>query len=107
MQARYLSGMYPLAEFGPLLRTPAGHVGMDQADRWIGLTDGGNGLEDRLRENFPRVEVVILDFLPPGREAHRAGATAPSRGRGHRPRTQARRWRQLLKEEGGAVLGRS
>jgi hypothetical protein len=41
---------------------------MDRADRWIGLSDGGNGLEDRLRENFPRVEVVILDFFHPGKE---------------------------------------
>ena len=38
---------------------------MDRADRWIGLSDGGNGLEDRLRENFPRVEVIILDFFHP------------------------------------------
>ena len=27
--------------------------------------DGGNGLEDRLRENFPRLAVVILDFFHP------------------------------------------
>ena len=65
MQARYLSGLYTLENFGPLLRTPAAHVGMDRADRWIGLSDGGNGLEDRLRENFPRVEVIILDFFHP------------------------------------------
>ena len=38
---------------------------MDRADRWIGLSDGGNGLEDRLLENFPRIEVVILDFYHP------------------------------------------
>ncbi len=36
---------------------------MDRADRWIGLSDGGNGLEARLRENFSRVEVIILDFF--------------------------------------------
>ena len=65
MQARYLSGLYSLEDFGPLLRTPAGHVGMDRADLRIGLSDGGNGLEDRLRENFPRVEVIILDFFHP------------------------------------------
>ena len=65
MQARYLSGLYPLEGFAPLIRAPAGHVGMDRADRWIGLTDGGAGLEERLRENFPRVEVVILDFFHP------------------------------------------
>ena len=65
MRARYLSGLYPLEEFAPLLRAPAGAVGMDRADRWIGLSDGGNGLEDRLRENFPRVEAIILDFFHP------------------------------------------
>jgi hypothetical protein len=65
MRARYLAGLYPLEQFAPLLRTPAGAVGMDRADRWIGLSDGGNGLEDRLQENFPRVEVVILDFFHP------------------------------------------
>ena len=58
-------GCTPWRTSRPLLRTPAGHVGMDRADRWIGLSDGGNGLEDRLRENFPRVEVVILDFFHP------------------------------------------
>jgi hypothetical protein len=56
-------GCNPLEDFASLLRTPGGHVGMDRADRWIGLSDGGNGLEDRLRENFPRVEVIILDRL--------------------------------------------
>jgi hypothetical protein len=103
MRARYLAGLYPLAEFAPLLRAPAGRVGMDGADRWIGLTDGGNGLEDRLMENFPRIEVIILDFyhlaekltglsrlLHPGDEAG--------------GQEQARQWRGLLKSEGGAVL---
>ena len=33
MQARSLSGLYPLEEFTPLIRTPAAHVGMDRADR--------------------------------------------------------------------------
>jgi hypothetical protein len=60
MQVRYLSGLYPLEVFAPLLRVPAGHVGMVRADRWIGLSDGGNVLEDRLRENFPRVEFRVF-----------------------------------------------
>ena len=34
MRARYLSGLYPLEDFAPLLRAPAGRVGMDRADRW-------------------------------------------------------------------------
>ena len=81
----------------------AGRVGMDRADRWIGLTDGGNGLEDRLRENFPRVEVVILDFFHPAERltglARRLHPEDEAQAE-----EQARRWRQLLKDEGGAVL---
>ena len=53
-QARSLAGLDPLEDFAPLLRRPAGQVGMDWADRWIGRLDGGAGLEERLRENFPR-----------------------------------------------------
>ncbi len=29
---------------------------------WIGLTDGGNGLEEFVRKNFSREPVLILDF---------------------------------------------
>jgi hypothetical protein len=103
VQSRYLAGLYPLVEFGPLLRKPAGQVGMDHADLWIGLSDGGNGLEDRLEENFPRVEVVILDFFHPAerltglaRLLHPKDEAAAEE--------QARQWRGLLKDEGGALL---
>ena len=103
MQARYLSGLYSLEDFGPLLRTPAGHVGMDRADLWIGFSDGGNGLEDRLRENFPRVEVIILDFFHPA-EKLTGLARLLSPQDENQAEDQARQWCQLLKEEGGAVL---
>jgi hypothetical protein len=103
MRARYLAGMYPLAEFAPLLRHPAGAVGMDRADRWIGLSDGGNGLEDRLKENFPRVDVVILDFYHPAEKL--TGLARLLHPKDETPaEDQARQWRQLLKDEGGAVL---
>lgn len=62
MQARYLSGLYDLEQLGLQLRKQAGQVGMDQAEVWIGLTDGGNGLEEFVRKNFPRDPVLILDF---------------------------------------------
>jgi len=62
MQARYLSGLYDLDELGLQLRKQAGQVGMDHADVWIGLTDGGNGLEEFVRKNFSRDPVLILDF---------------------------------------------
>jgi hypothetical protein len=65
MQARYLSGLYDLDELGLQLRKQASQVGMDQADVWIGLCDGGNGLEAFIRRNFPRDPVLILDFWHP------------------------------------------
>jgi hypothetical protein len=103
MRARYLSGMYPLAEFVPLLRTPAGAVGMDRADRWIGLSDGGNGLEDRLKENFPRVDVIILDFYHPAEKLTGLARLLHPKDE-TQAEDQARQGRQLLKDEGGAVL---
>lgn len=103
MQARYLSGLYALDHFGPLLRTPAGQVGMDRAERWIGLSDGGSGLEDRLRENFPRVEVIILDFFHPAEKLTGLSRLLHPQDE-CRAEDQAGQWRQLLKDEGGAVL---
>lgn len=103
MQARYLAGLYPLVELGPLLRRPAGKVGMDQADCWLGLTDGGNGLEDRLAENFPRVEVVILDFYHPAEKLTGLARLLHPKEE-TQAEEQARQWCRLLKEEGGAVL---
>ncbi len=62
-QARYLASLDPLAELGTALRRQAGQVGIDAAERWVALSDGGGGLEDFLQKNFPRVEAVILDFF--------------------------------------------
>jgi hypothetical protein len=103
MRSRYLAGMYPLEEFAPLLRTPAGHVGMDRAERWIGLSDGGNGLEDRLRENFPRVEVIILDSFHPAEKLTGLARLLYPKDE-DQAEAQARHWCGLLREEGGAVL---
>ncbi len=103
MRSRYLSGLYPLEDFAPLLRRPAGAVGMDRADRWIGLSDGGAGLEDRLRENFPRVEAIILDFFHPAEELTGL-ARLLHPGEEAKAQEQARQWCGLLKSEGGALL---
>ena len=62
MQARYLAGLYDLQELGLQMRRQACQVGMEHAEQWIGLSDGGNGLENFLRVNFPRDVVLILDF---------------------------------------------
>jgi hypothetical protein len=103
MRARYVCGLYPLAEVGPLLRRPAGQVGMGEADCWLGLTDGGNGLEGRLEENFPLLAVVILDFYHPAQKLTGLARLLHPRDEA-RAEEQARRWCRLLKEEGGALL---
>src|SRR5262249_47843364 len=103
LQARSVSGLYPLAEVGPLLRRQGAQVGMEAAELWVALTDGGSGLEGFARQNFNRADLVlILDFyhaasyleklakaLHPADEAQAAA--------------QAEQWCRLLKEEGGAV----
>jgi hypothetical protein len=58
---RYLAGLYTLEELGLLMRRQGAQVGMDAAEQWIALTDGGNGLEAFLDVHFPRA-VKILDF---------------------------------------------
>lgn len=89
VQARYVAGLGGQASLAEPLRRQAAKVGMDQAQRWIALSDAGAGVEDLLRVNFGRVEAVILDFyhasehlgdlaraLYPGDEsAQRSGST--------------------------------
>ena len=61
-QARYLASLEPLQALGQTARRQAAQVGMDRAERWVALSDGGSGLEAFLRENFGRLEAIILDF---------------------------------------------
>jgi hypothetical protein len=103
MAARYVSGLYPLAEMGPLLRRQGAQVGMDQAEVWIALTDGGAGLEAFMETNFPRVAAVILDFWHAAERLaglakvlHPADEAAATE--------QAARWGRILKEEGGTTM---
>jgi hypothetical protein len=103
MQARYISGLYPLAEMGPLLRRQAAQVAMAEADCWIGLSDAGSGLEDHIEDNFPLVYVVILDFYHPAerlmglaRLLHATDEAAAEQ--------QGRAWCRMMKEEGGALM---
>lgn len=82
-QSRSISGLYPLAEMGPLLRRQAAQVGLDRAAVWVALSDGGAGLEDLLRTQFPRAAAVILDFY---HAAEHLGALAKAVHPGTRPR---------------------
>jgi len=60
-QVRFLAGFYGLDELGIQVRRQAGQVGWDEAEQQIALSDGGNGLENFFRKNFPRAECII-DF---------------------------------------------
>jgi hypothetical protein len=76
---------------------------MDQAERWIALSDGGAGLEDWLQTYFGRVEAVILDF-------YHATEYLAELGRALHPSDEAARdrwlesWCHRLKHQGGTCV---
>jgi hypothetical protein len=100
-QARYLAGLYDLDELGAQLRRQGAQVGMDQADRWIAVTDGGLGLEEFVRVQFPRAE-VILDFY------HAAEHLNDLAKAWYKDETtaqeQAASWCHTLKHQGGQAV---
>lgn len=103
MRARYVSGLYPLAEMGPLLRKQGAQVGLDNADVWVAISDGGSGLEDFLERHFPRVDAVILDFYHASEYvAKLARALHPADEAAALARTKE--WCRLLRDEGGHAL---
>lgn len=100
---RYLAGLEGIAALGEPLRRQAGQVGMDRAQRWIAISDGGAGLEDWLGANFGRVEAVILDF-------YHATEYLAELGRALHPSDEDARanwleaWCHQLKHRGGAAV---
>ncbi len=102
-QARYVAGVQPLAALAGPLRRQAGQVGLDDAERWVALSDGGSGLEDFLQDNFGRVEAVILDFW---HVAEYLGdlSKALHPGQEEAAQTWHEQWCHRLKHEGGAVV---
>ncbi len=103
MKAVYLSGLYSLEAMGPLLRRQAGRVGMENAQVWVALSDGGSGLEEFSRVNFNREELVlILDFYHAASYLEKlAHALYPQDEAA--ALSQAQAWCGLLKQEGGAT----
>ncbi len=105
-EARYVTSLDGLDGLGEPLRRQGGQVGMDRAQRWIAISDGGSGLETFLRTHFPRVDVVILDFYHPaeylgaiGRAWHPADDAAS--------KAWSAQWCHDLKHTGGeAVLAK-
>jgi hypothetical protein len=100
-QARYLGGLIDLETLGAQLRRQAGQVGMDRADHWIGLSDGGQGLETFFEVHFPRA-TLILDF------SHAAGHLGDLAKAWSDETTSATSlldaWRHQMKREGGQAV---
>jgi hypothetical protein len=98
---RALAGLYELAELGGQMRRQGAQVGMDRADVWVALTDGGAGLEEFMGVYFPRAQCV-LDFYHAAEHLHDlAQALYPDAARAEEA---AGSWCHTLKHEGGATL---
>jgi hypothetical protein len=102
-QARYVAGLSGQASLGEPMRKQAAQVGMDQAQRWIALSDAGAGVEDLLRVNFGRVEAVILDFFHAAEHLGELGRALYPGDESTREEW-LERWCHRLKHEGGQVV---
>jgi hypothetical protein len=99
-QARYVAGLGPLADLGEPLRRQGAQVGMDRADVWVALSDGGSGLEDFFARNFPRVAAIICDFFHVAEYVAELG-TALHPGQPEAAAAWSQTWCHRLKTEGG------
>jgi hypothetical protein len=99
---RALAGLYRLDELGAQMRRQACQVGLDAADVWVGLTDGGNGLDEFLRVYFPRAE-LILDFYHAAEHLNKLAQALHPQDDGQAGES-AGRWCHQLKHEGGAAV---
>lgn len=102
-QVRYVCGLVGgLAVLGDPLRNQGAQVGVDKAQRWVAISDGGAGIEGWLRSNFPRVESVILDFYHVAEYLNEwAKVLHPDEAQA---KDAARTWCHRLKHEGGDVV---
>ncbi|MCA1704464.1 MAG: ISKra4 family transposase [Actinobacteria bacterium] len=102
MQARYVSGLYPLADMELPMRRQAAQVGLDKAQTWVALSDGGSGLEEFLRGAFPRA-TVILDFYHASEYLAKL-STALHPADEAAALEQTKSWSRLLRDEGGELM---
>ena len=101
-KARYQAGLMSLEELGARLRRQAAQVGMDRAEQWVALTDGGNGLDDFMDVHFPRT-VRILDFYHAA-EHLSDFAKAYLGGDADAAKSLTEEWSHQMKHEGGAAI---
>lgn len=102
-QARYVTSLDGVDELADPLRRQAAQVGMDKAQRWVAISDGGAGLENFLLINFPRVEVVILDFYHASEYLGAIGR-AWHLGDDEGSKKWSANWTHDLKHSGGAAV---
>jgi hypothetical protein len=103
-QARYLAGLTDLETLGAQLRRQAGQVGMDRADQWIGLSDGGQGLETFFEVNFPRATLVLDFYHAAGHLGDLAKAWSDD---AVTAASLLEDWRHQMKAEGGVAVLRT
>ena len=99
---RALAGLYDRPELGEQMRRQAAQAGLESAEVWVGLTDGGNGLDEFLRVYFPRAE-VILDFYHAAEHLNDLAKCLHPGDEGLAGEV-AGRWCHQLKHEGGAAV---
>ena len=98
---RYLAGFYELNELGSQLRRQAAQVGWDEAEQQIALSDGGSGLEEFFRKNFPLAE-CILDFWHAAEHLTELGLALYPDDESQRQQ-RVSEWCHQLKHQGGAT----
>lgn len=99
---RVLTALGARHDLGEQMRRQAAQVGLESAETWVGLTDGGAGLDEFLRVYFPRAE-VILDFYHAAEHLNDL-AKALHPGDAGLAGEVAGRWCHQLKHEGGAAV---
>lgn len=100
-ESRYVAGLMSLDEIGQQLRAECRCVGVSQADVVIGLTDGGNGLENCLVSALGGIAqeiVFILDFYHASEHLLEFAKVLHRDDEARQQQTQA--WCHTLKHEG-------
>lgn len=99
---RFLAGFYELDELGLQLRRQAAQVGWDEAEQQIALSDGGAGLENFFRKNFPLAE-CILDFWHASEYLTELGQALYPEDETQRQKCVGQ-WCHQLKHQGGTAI---
>ena len=104
-ETRYVAGLMSLDEIGQQLRAECQAVDVSRADVVIGLTDGGNGLENCLVSVLGGIAgeiVFILDFYHASEHLLEFAKLLHRDAEARQQQMQA--WCQKLKHEGGQSL---